>query len=69
MTRNGSSEFTIYCEKSPFIGNIDCTCPNGVTVLIDVKTGQGALSDMFNSGSGFSEVFLSILICKQAQNS
>ena len=52
MTRLPGSDFTIRCEKRPFVGHIVCTGPNGVTVNIDVRTGTGALSDMLYITAG-----------------
>ena len=72
MTRNNSSDFTIYCDKtSAIFGGADCTGPNGVTIKIDTATGIGALSDTFFISGGPSEkkAFLSILKCTQAQSS
>ena len=66
MTRLPSSNFTIRCEKSLFSGNIDCTGPSGVTVKIDVRTGIGALSDMFYISAGApgeEQALLSVLNC------
>jgi hypothetical protein len=71
MTRNNSSDFTIYCDKtSAIFGRTDCTGPNGVTIKIDTASGIGALSDTFFIAGGPSDkkAFLSILNCVQAQS-